>query len=95
MTAYVRGIVCIEILSMPSRMGIKMWEVGFLGFFCRKWTNLIGSYGFIHYVHVDDSTNIARIAAEHRWKCEFEIISALGLALFDCTDATGMYKIIL
>jgi hypothetical protein len=41
----------------------------FQGFFCRKWTNLIGSYGFIHYVQVDDSTNIAQIAAERRWKC--------------------------
>jgi hypothetical protein len=35
------GIVCtkswnIEILSKPSRMGIKMWEVCFFSFFSQK-----------------------------------------------------------
>jgi hypothetical protein len=34
-----------------------------------EWTNLIGLYGFIHYVQVDDSTNITQIAAERGWKC--------------------------
>jgi glutamate/tyrosine decarboxylase-like PLP-dependent enzyme len=44
----------------------------FLEVFLQKideWTNLIGSYGFMHYVQVDDSKNIAQIAAEHGWKC--------------------------
>jgi hypothetical protein len=43
-----------------------------------EWTNLIGSYGFIHYVQVDDSTKIAQIAAVHGWKLGFYIISAFG-----------------
>jgi hypothetical protein len=51
-----------------------MWEVGFCRLFLlqkmEEWTNQIGSYGFIHYVQVDDSTNIAQISAERGWKCE-------------------------
>jgi hypothetical protein len=62
-------------------MGIKIWEVCLFSFFWQKmeeWTNLIGSYGFIHYIQVDDSMNIAQIAAERGSNVGFESISAFG-----------------
>jgi hypothetical protein len=58
----------IEVLSNVSRMGIKMWEVCFLRFFCR---NILKdeSDWFILIHTLCTGTNIAQIAAERGWKC--------------------------
>jgi hypothetical protein len=44
------------------------------------------SDGFIHYVQVDDLTNIAQIAAEHRWKCAIDVsVISRGMAFLTIT----------
>jgi hypothetical protein len=67
----------------------------FFRFFLQKmdeWTNLIGSYGFIHYVQVDDSTKLPKLLLSADGEI-WDLKLSLHLDIYTCSTAVRMQQV--